>query len=113
MTRILLYICCFVLTGILHAQEIEVPLVKNSDQYELSRQRKNIVSTRSVATLPFKEDFSKDNFPGNPDGNPVLWENTAAYLNETFPVNPPTIGVITFDGLDEIGYPYDFDCPNC
>ena len=37
----------------------------------------------------------------------VLWEDDYAYVNRTFPVDPPTIGVATFDGLDRTGFPYD------
>jgi hypothetical protein len=39
------------------------------------------------------------------------WINQGAYLNNTFAVDPPTIGVITFDGTDEMGTPYDFENP--
>ena len=37
-----------------------------------------------------------------------LWQDNFAYLNSDYGINPPTIGVVTFDGLDENGYPYDF-----
>lgn len=38
----------------------------------------------------------------------ILWEDDDAYVNGSFPVAPPTIGVATFDGLSRTGYPYDF-----
>ncbi len=38
----------------------------------------------------------------------AIWQDNFAYRNSRFPINPPTIGVATFDGLDENGYPYDF-----
>ncbi len=37
----------------------------------------------------------------------VLWQDDYAYVNRTYPVEPPTIGVATFDGLDRTGFPYD------
>lgn len=36
----------------------------------------------------------------------ALWLDTYAYRNSRFAVNPRSIGVVTFDGLDEYGYPY-------
>lgn len=34
------------------------------------------------------------------------WTDLSAYHNYTHAVNPWTLGVVTFDGLDETGYPY-------
>ena len=36
------------------------------------------------------------------------WVDNFAYINTSYAINPPTIGVATFDGLNENGYPYDF-----
>ncbi|MBL7776671.1 MAG: T9SS type A sorting domain-containing protein [Chitinophagales bacterium] len=42
------------------------------------------------------------------DGEPgTLWFDNYAWRNNTFPVNPPTIGVATLDGLNEYGLPYN------
>jgi hypothetical protein len=42
------------------------------------------------------------------DGEPgKLWTDNYAYVNNTYPVNPPTIGVATLDGLNEFGLPYN------
>lgn len=38
----------------------------------------------------------------------ILWEDDDVYVNGTFPIEPPTIGVATFDGLSRTGMPYDF-----
>lgn len=35
------------------------------------------------------------------------WVDNFAYINNTFPLNPPTIGVATLDGLNEFGLPYN------
>ncbi len=37
-----------------------------------------------------------------------LWLNDQAYHNYRFAVEPWSLGVVTFDGLDENGYPYNF-----
>lgn len=37
------------------------------------------------------------------------WLDSYVYINNHMAVNPPSIGVATFDGLNEDGYPYDFD----
>ncbi len=37
-----------------------------------------------------------------------LWIDKFTYLNNTYAVDPPSYGVVTFDGLDEVGYPYNF-----
>ncbi len=42
---------------------------------------------------------------------PSLWFENEVFLNSTFPINPPSIGVATFDGLDSTGYPYNFANP--
>lgn len=38
-----------------------------------------------------------------------LWLNEQAYHNYRYAINPWSLGVVTFDGLDENGYPYNFD----
>jgi len=45
--------------------------------------------------------FSPVNDPGK------IWIEKEAYHNYRFAVNPWSLGVATFDGLDEFGYPYD------
>ncbi|MFN3876518.1 MAG: hypothetical protein ACK4L7_11475, partial [Flavobacteriales bacterium] len=39
----------------------------------------------------------------------ILWEDDDVFINGTYPLEPPTIGVATFDGLDRRGYPYNFE----
>ncbi len=40
-------------------------------------------------------------------GNP-LWTDNNVYLNSHYPIQPPTVGVATFDGADSHGVPYDW-----
>lgn len=37
----------------------------------------------------------------------TLWFDDYAYINNTYGVNPPTIGVATLDGLNQYGLPYN------
>jgi hypothetical protein len=43
---------------------------------------------------------------------PPLWYENEVFVNSNYPINPPSIGVATFDGLDSTGYPYNFVNPN-
>lgn len=38
----------------------------------------------------------------------ILWQDDDVHINGTYGVDPPSIGVATFDGLSRTGYPYDF-----
>lgn len=63
------------------------------------------VSRGNALTLPFVDDFSycqKSFYP-----NPQLWQSNQTYINCTYAVRPPTLGVATFDGLNQFGIPYD------
>ncbi|MFN3917664.1 MAG: T9SS type A sorting domain-containing protein [Flavobacteriales bacterium] len=37
-----------------------------------------------------------------------VWADNFVYRNPSYGIDPPSIGVATFDGLDETGYPYNF-----
>jgi hypothetical protein len=37
------------------------------------------------------------------------WIDNFAYLNDRYPIDPPTVGVATLDPLDENGFPYEFN----
>lgn len=61
---------------------------------------------RTAIQLPFIDDFS--NYTGYP--NPALWQDRFAYVNRTFALQPPTLGVATLDALDENGDVYARAC---
>lgn len=64
---------------------------------------------KTTTAFPFYEDFSK--VTGTPDTS--RWEaGSGVYVNYTYGIEPPTIGVATFDGLDAAGTPYSFDAPS-
>jgi len=81
-------------------------LIKQFEAGELSfpNQKSNI-----TLHLPFIDDFSKNHQPGSAI---QYWDDNFAFINPTYGVDPPTIGVATFDGIDFDGYPYDFENPN-
>ena len=54
---------------------------------------------KSTLSLPFIDDFSYDSHQVDND----LWMESSVFVNRTYPINPPTIGVATFDGLDANG----------
>lgn len=60
-----------------------------------------------LISLPFIDDFAQEWI--YPNSN--RWTDNYVYVNSNYPVNPKTYGVATFDGLDEKGYPYDFNNP--
>ncbi len=48
----------------------------------------------------------------NPADSNVYWQDVEVYHNYTYAKNIQTLGVVSFDGLDENGYPYDFSSPS-
>lgn len=83
------------------AQEQVIPLPFNPviTQSKISPQ----ASVRNILSLPFLDDFSYQTI--YPDPN--KWVDRQAFVNSTFPFNPPSFGVATLDGLKENGQPYD------
>ncbi len=60
-------------------------------------------SITDTLKLPFIDDFAYDSI--YPSQN--LWLDRNVYINNNFAVNPPSIGVATFDLLNENGLIYD------
>ncbi|AFK04343.1 hypothetical protein Emtol_3214 [Emticicia oligotrophica DSM 17448] len=56
-------------------------------------------------TLPFFDDFSL-NKTSSP--NPQLWINGGVSINNSFPINQPSVNVATFDSRNAAGIPYNF-----
>lgn len=69
---------------------------------------KNYSSARTqeeLRSLPFWDDFSyaEDDHPQD-----TMWiNNRTVYVNSGQAINPPTINVASFDGLNELGLPYN------
>lgn len=90
-------------TSILYGQEKLTGLRQNTllVKESLKEKSKNQEEYPAVV-LPFFDDFSYN----SPYPNPALWKDRKGFVNNTFPIYPPTIGVITLDALDENGKIY-------
>jgi hypothetical protein len=107
----------FFSTTVLQAQELERDLMYGADKHEQylkyqSRLRAHETERGSGSIpLPFFDDFSTFSQPtDDPDIPDELqrWSDFSAYINCHYPIEPPTVGVATLDGLDFQGYPYQF-----
>ncbi len=81
------------------SQEIISGLNRN---HELKHQEafvKNIIIDYSPVTLPFVDDFS--NYTVFPNSN--LWIDNYVFINSNYSTFPPTVGVATFDALNQFG----------
>ncbi len=100
----------FLITGF--SQVVLSPLGDNPQLIRLYENGKlplpSYEKSETILHLPFIDDFSKNHLPGS---EKVYWEDNYVFINPTYPVAPPTIGVATFDGLDYNGYPYNFENP--
>ncbi len=66
----------------------------------------NDPDTVYVPTPDYLQDSARI-FTAHLQDQNAYWINNSAYLNYTHALNPWTLGVVTFDGLDETGYPYN------
>lgn len=88
--------------------EALLPLTHNSALNDASNQafhQQKSIRRDALLTLPFFEDFNQSSF--YPDIN--RWVDNFTYINNTYPVNPPSLGVATFDGLNPLGQPYSLN----
>lgn len=100
-----LFIAIILLGGFssLNAQEQMVPLGKNPQLFHKQQNQNPKISTTPL-WIPFIDDFSRDFIDPKQD----LWADKNVFVNRTFPLNSPTIGVATFDANDENGGVYSF-----
>lgn len=109
---------CLISSLVGTGQEEEGYLLYNYSQMEraeIERAFAPRARASSSLELPFFDDFSRYSLPTNDPDIPVewqRWEDASVYVNDHFPVEPPTIGVATFDGLKGNGYPYNFNNPD-
>lgn len=115
-------------SGSLHAvaQEMLLPLGYNQQllHRELKGGARDIGESRDTLCLPFFDDFSNLNafhdsinllcpdtvFNTDPSAvypNQLFWQDSLAYINNTYPIFPPTYGVATLDGLRANGRPHN------
>jgi hypothetical protein len=63
--------------------------------------RQNLRTTQNTLALPFLDDFTSS------QKTDTIWQNKGVFVNNTLGIDPPTIGVASFDGVDGGGIPYD------
>ena len=81
------------------SQEVITDLISNPNLYNKVYK---FNSSKIILDLPFIDDFSNNS--SYPDS--LLWSSSSVYINRSYPLNPPTLGVATFDGLDKTGLAY-------
>ena len=108
-----LYVSVFCLfsSKLSHAQVTTYPIQGNAvllnfhkanPAYQFQGNLKSKFGNRDTLELPFFDDFSESNL--YPDS--TKWLNNQVYINNHFPIQPPTLNVATFDVLDANGIPY-------
>ena len=101
----MLVMLAFVYSLGLLAQEQTFPLQSNpalKHPHATSSYRTSAIDTMN---LPFIDDFSREGVYPSSD----RWVDSFAFINQSFPDNPITIGVATMDGLDPDGNPYNIN----
>ncbi len=91
------------------AQLVQLPIVKNLHSKKITNANAR-VEQLSAAQLPFWDDFSFTNSKDYP--NDTLWQyGHSVWVNSGMGINPPTLKVATFDGIDSLGLPYNINSP--
>ncbi|MFP4060894.1 MAG: T9SS type A sorting domain-containing protein [Bacteroidales bacterium] len=70
---------------------------------EKSSKRLKATGPTGLISLPFFDDFASTEVL--PDDR--WWQDNHVYINNTYGINPVTIGVATFDAIDENGFLYE------
>ena len=92
-----------IITNQAYAQEVLTGLTRNVViQKEAMRQPMRPSKNGEAVKLPFFDDFS--GYTGFPKES--LWQDQQGFVNATYPVYPPSIGVVTMDALDQEGRVY-------
>jgi len=91
-----------------YSQEIITQLSTNPQLVSQYRAKNKLKASTVSLKLPFIDDFS--NYTGFPDSN--LWMDNYVYINTQFAIYPPTIGVATFDALNDSGVIYPLATPS-
>ena len=84
------------------------PVNRIAERSPAAKQKNIAARTKQLEplSLPFWDDFSKPFRVIYPDT--TLWEKSfSVWVNDGMAINPPTINVATFDGLDSAGLAYN------
>jgi hypothetical protein len=87
-----------------YAQFEQIPLGSHAKGRSGSQTQANARTMAQPLVLPFFDDFSRPSFWLDT----LLWEpGGGVHVNNTAALNPPSKGVVTLDGLDFAGNPYN------
>jgi len=110
--RIIKTFILFIFPSCFLAQEGVQALSRNINYYypdllPAQKAEKNPIVKQKPASLflPFLDDFYYATTKLYANQN--LWQDSSVYINCGLPINPPSIGVATFDGLNKHGIPYN------
>ncbi|MDR1056661.1 MAG: T9SS type A sorting domain-containing protein [Prevotellaceae bacterium] len=102
--KILIFgLLCLFLTGVSHAQELLIGLGENARIARPPEQVKTKGFKSEPSGLPFVDDFA-NSAKHTVDGE--KWTDRNVFINDSYAINPPTIGVATFDAFDKSGKLY-------
>ena len=96
---------CFLISTLAHAQLVEFPISTSSQATFKSNLQARTQSATPVF-LPFWDDFSSS--------DSLLKQNlwlfgNSVFLNNGIGIRPPSRNVVTFDGVDSLGKPYNIN----
>ncbi|MDR3286728.1 MAG: T9SS type A sorting domain-containing protein [Prevotellaceae bacterium] len=105
-TLLIITIISLININIANAQELLTGLQENHIVKKIAKKRSNQMQLQSLILreLPFIDDFSK-NTGFIPDQ--TKWQGTSVYINNSYGINAPSIGVATFDAINSKGELYD------
>ncbi|MHC1705615.1 MAG: T9SS type A sorting domain-containing protein [Tenuifilaceae bacterium] len=106
MRKIVVVLLIFLLTEISYecfGQEVLIDLQTLPINNLALKKSKSKAAKKAILTLPFFDDFSKGlSFPDQTN-----WTDSYVLINQTYAINPPTIGVATFDAINNKGELYN------
>ncbi|MBI1769176.1 MAG: T9SS type A sorting domain-containing protein [Bacteroidetes bacterium] len=94
------FFCC----SLSYAQLKQVSIVQQTTLQK--RNQATRVQSLSAMKLPFWDDFSFNNYSKNYPHDSLWQYGHSVWVNTGMGINPPTLKVATFDGIDSLGKPY-------
>ena len=106
MQKILPYIFSMLLVGNSFAQLQILPIPKSNVDSKSDKAKSTARTKAYAGLLPFWDDFS---YASSKLDYPIenYWKNgSTVWANNGMGINPPSLGVATFDGINALGKPY-------
>lgn len=97
---------------VLHAQGLVLHPIGQQQQGKLPSMLRIEEGKEDTTRIPypFFEDFTSSFYLKNHFPDTIRWlnNNGGAYVNDSYGITPPSFGVVTLDGINYLGKPYDF-----